>query len=346
VAGHTVLVGLSGTGKTSIGRRLASAVGCNFFDTDAEIEARTGRTVREIFADDGEDAFRAIEADVMADLLRHHEPSVIAAGGGAIVTESTRALLKAPDVFVVWLTASPEFLASRTRRKEHRPLLDDDPLASLTRLAVERRDWYEEVADATFDVQPMHHAAPKNEAKDAIARVLRGMRDDRRARRARDHVVLIGPMAAGKTTVGRAVADALGRPFVDSDEQLHATSRRTAREIAASDGLDALHTAERNAFRAAVTAKLPSVIAAAASVIDTSAGRAALESARDVVFLRVPADVARERERGGAHRPDVDPTEAARRAPLYESVATATVDVGDLEPDDVTSRVLRALETS
>lgn len=344
MTGHTVLVGLSGTGKSSIGRRLAAAVGCNFFDADAEIEARSGRSVREIFADDGEAAFRAIEADVMADLLGHHAPSVIAAGGGTVVTESTRTRLKAPDVFVVWLTAAPEFLGSRTRRKAHRPLLDDDPVGALTRLAAERAHWYEEVADATFDVQPMHRRWPKSEAKDAITHVIAGMVDDRAVRRGRNHVVLVGPMASGKTTVGQRIATVLGRPFVDSDQQLQSTTGRSAREIASTGGLDALHAAERDALRTALASTTASVIAAAASVIDTSAGRAALESAWDVVFLRVPPDVARERESSGAHRPEVDPSEAARRAPLYEAVATATVDAGELDADEVANRVLTAIE--
>jgi shikimate kinase len=175
MTGHVVLVGLSGTGKTSVGRRIAALLSVPFVDADEEIEERTGRTVRGIFAQDGEAAFRELEANVMADVLGAAEPSVIAAGGGAVVTEATRKLLAQPDVFVVWLTAEPEFLASRTAKKAHRPLLDGDPVAALHRLATERAAWYEEVADVTFDVQPAHHAAPKAEAKDNIARTIASM---------------------------------------------------------------------------------------------------------------------------------------------------------------------------
>jgi shikimate kinase len=175
MGGHVVLVGLSGTGKTSVGRRVAAQLNRSFVDADEEIEERTGRTVRGIFAADGEPAFRELEATVMADLLASREPSVIAAGGGAIVTEVTRKLLQQPEVFVVWLTAAPDFLASRTTKKAHRPLLDDDPVATLTRLASERAAWYEEVADVTYDVQPAHRAAPKSEAKDNIAKTIAAM---------------------------------------------------------------------------------------------------------------------------------------------------------------------------
>jgi shikimate kinase len=170
-----VLVGLSGTGKTSVGRRIAAILGRPFVDADEEIEERTGRTVRGIFAADGEPAFRELEATVMADLLAASDASVIAAGGGAVVAETTRKLLVQPDVFVVWLTATPEFLASRTTKRAHRPLLDDDPVASLHRLTEERASWYDEVADVAFDVQPAHHAAPKPEAKDNIARAIAAM---------------------------------------------------------------------------------------------------------------------------------------------------------------------------
>src|SRR3979409_2628500 len=100
MSGHTVLVGLSGTGKTSGGRRIAALLRRPFVDADEEIEERTGRTVRGIFAADGEAAFRELEATVMSDLLASPTPSVIAAGGGAVVTELTRKSLQQPEVFV------------------------------------------------------------------------------------------------------------------------------------------------------------------------------------------------------------------------------------------------------
>lgn len=172
---HVVLVGLSGTGKSSVGRRIAARLDRPFVDADTAIEERARRTVREIFATDGEPAFRELEAEVMADLLATDDRSVIAAGGGAVVTEATRKLLREPDVFVVWLTATPEFLASRLSEKPHRPLLDADPVGTLTRLAAERDAWYADVADVTVDVQPAHAVAPKREAKDNLASAIAAM---------------------------------------------------------------------------------------------------------------------------------------------------------------------------
>jgi shikimate kinase len=341
-----VLVGLSGTGKTSVGRRVAGRLDRQFFDADEQIEERAGRTVRDIFAADGEPAFRELEAEVMADLLERDAPAVIAAGGGAVVTEATRALLRRPEVFVVWLIATPEFLASRTTKKAHRPLLDGDPVAALQALSSARASWYEEVADVTFDVQPAHRAAPKQEAKEAIADQLAGMVRDHEEERGRDHIVLIGPMGSGKTSAGRVVADALGRPLVDSDEQLETTTGLTARQIADTHGLTTLHALELDALRAALTDGTSSVIAAAASTVDEPAGRLALRSARDVVLLRIDPDVAASREGGDGHRPAVAPDEARRRAPLYEAVATAVVEVDDLDADAVAKRVVAAVEAS
>ena len=90
------------------------------------------------------------------------------------------------------------------------------------------------------------------------------------------HILLVGLMGAGKTTIGRELAGRLGRPFLDSDAQLAALGGRTAREIAAADGIERLHELEATALLAALDEPVPSVIAAAASVIEDPASRAAL----------------------------------------------------------------------
>ena len=148
---HLVLVGMMATGKTTIGRAVARRTGRPFIDSDAQIEARTGLTVREIFEQQGEAAFRRLESDALAAALDTDEPAVIAAAGGVVLSAHNRALLETAGR-VVWLRADPRTLAHRVRPDDHRPLLAVDPLGTLTKLAHEREHLYEEVADVTVDV--------------------------------------------------------------------------------------------------------------------------------------------------------------------------------------------------
>jgi shikimate kinase len=337
-----VLVGLSGTGKTSIGRLVAQRLDVPFVDTDDGIEARTGRTVREVFEYEGEPRFRAIEADMISEVLSAASPTVVAAGGGAVVTPATRERLRAPDIFCVWLIADPAFLASRAAGKAHRPLLDGDPVGALERLATERRPWFEEVADAVVSVQSVLSTEPKPQAKARLADLVTDMVRKRRQRRSLDHVVLVGPMGAGKSTVGKIVAARLRYTYVDSDDEVERRTGRTARSIAEADGLDALHQLELTVLRDALSSRSPSVIGSAASVVDHRVGRMALGMARQVVWLHADAEhLARRTAAGGSdHRPDVDPSVIKRREPLYRSVATAVVDVDDLDPEVVADKVL------
>jgi shikimate kinase len=149
---HLVLVGMMGSGKTTIGRRVAARLGRRLRDSDAEVEARTGRTVREIFETDGEAAFREEEARALAEALADPEPAVVAAAGGVVLDAGNRERLQASGT-VVWLDARPEFLARRVSSGGHRPLLGEDPLAALRRLDTERRPLYAEVADAVVPVE-------------------------------------------------------------------------------------------------------------------------------------------------------------------------------------------------
>ena len=163
MAGHVVLVGLMGSGKTTVGRRLAARLGRDFIDADAALAEITDRTIADIFAMDGEAAFRSIEADVLEELLEHHTPAVIASGGGVVLTEASRRRLADPAVTVVWLDASPAFLASRVEQREHRPLLAGDEPARevLARMHAERAPLYAEVADIVVDVEPFHRDSEK-----------------------------------------------------------------------------------------------------------------------------------------------------------------------------------------
>lgn len=149
---HIVLVGMMGSGKTTVGRVLASRLRRDLLDTDALIEERDGRSVRDIFANDGEDAFRTIEADVLVESLARPHASVIAAAGGTVLRPSNREALRASGARVVWLRADPVVLAERVKGSAHRPLLDDDPEGTLRKMYEEREALYREVADVIVTV--------------------------------------------------------------------------------------------------------------------------------------------------------------------------------------------------
>ena len=164
---HVVLVGMMGAGKTTVGRRVAARLDRPFLDADDELECRSGRTVREWFAEAGEEAFRNAESATLAALLDHPEPAVIAAGGGVVIRAENRVALA--DPFVVLLDAGPAFLASRVSRKAHRPLIDDDARGTIERLHAERGAWYQEVADVVVPIEPAHQS---EHPKRALARVV------------------------------------------------------------------------------------------------------------------------------------------------------------------------------
>jgi shikimate kinase len=149
---HVVLVGLMGTGKTTVGRLLAERLGRDLCDSDAMVEARTGRTVRQIWEADGEPAYRVEETSALHDALDSVDPRVVAAAGGVVLRAENRRALKAADATVVWLRAAPEVLVERAVTGEHRPLLDQDPLARLREMASARDSLYREVADVEVDV--------------------------------------------------------------------------------------------------------------------------------------------------------------------------------------------------
>jgi shikimate kinase len=149
------LVGLMGVGKSSVGRRLAAAIGLPFRDADAEVEAAAGRSVSEIFEALGEAAFRDGERRVIARLLEG-PPHVLATGGGAFMSPETRTLIKARAVSV-WLKADLPMLVRRIGRKDSRPLLaGKDPLEVLRAQAETRYPIYAE-ADVTVETQDSAH---------------------------------------------------------------------------------------------------------------------------------------------------------------------------------------------
>jgi shikimate kinase len=159
-----VLVGLMGVGKTTVGRRLADALGAPFVDSDEEVEAAAQMTVPEIFASLGEPAFREGERRVIARLIEEG-PRIIATGGGAFMNDATRALVLERAVSV-WLKADLDTLVERTARRVNRPLLSrGDPREILAGLIAARHPVY-----ALADVAVQSHRLDRHE--DVAARIL------------------------------------------------------------------------------------------------------------------------------------------------------------------------------
>jgi len=130
-----------GTGKSSVGRLAAQALHFTFLDTDHVIESRAGKTISEIFQQEGEPAFRERERCVVEELT-HRNKTVIATGGGLPVNDANLASLKS-HALVVCLWASPETIFERVRTHTHRPLLEEaDPLAKIRNLLAVREPFY------------------------------------------------------------------------------------------------------------------------------------------------------------------------------------------------------------
>ncbi|MEO1028193.1 MAG: shikimate kinase [Pseudomonadota bacterium] len=161
------LVGLMGAGKSTVGRRLADALGRKFFDNDEEIEKAAGLSVSDIFALHGEVEFRRGEKRVLERLLKE-EPHVLATGGGAYLDSDTRALLRQSAV-TVWLNADLETLWRRVSKRDHRPLLKrPDARDVLAKLADEREPVYSQ-ADIVVASEDGPHMDTVQAILDALA---------------------------------------------------------------------------------------------------------------------------------------------------------------------------------
>jgi shikimate kinase len=148
---NIALIGFMGTGKTAVGRRLANKLGRRFIELDSVIEKRAGKSIPEIFVEDGEIAFRELEIKATKEVARTKH-TVIACGGGVVLNRINIDRLKEGAV-VVHLTAPPGVILKRTLREAgKRPLLDvENPLATIRELLKFRKPLYERAADTTIN---------------------------------------------------------------------------------------------------------------------------------------------------------------------------------------------------
>jgi 3-dehydroquinate synthase/shikimate kinase/3-dehydroquinate synthase len=297
-----VLVGFMGSGKTTVGLALAGLAGLPFADTDRLIERREGRSIGTIFEEEGEEGFRSIEREIVADVLAGSD-AVVALGGGAPTDAQTRALLDGETV--VYLKTSFETARDRVGPDEARPLMvSGDPRA----LYEERLPLYEAVADHTFTTDGR---SPEVVAKEISDQVLAGGASRVEPRRV---TVDLGPrsydVVVGRGLVGR-VAEVMPRrehaekAFVVSHPSLGAYSDRVLRSLATS-GLQThlLDVPEGEGSKSmAVAADLLSqladapahrydlVVSVGGGVVSDLAGFVASTYARGLAVLHVPTSL-------------------------------------------------------
>ncbi len=164
-----VIVGAPGAGKTTVGTALAAGLGVTFSDTDVEIERSQGRSVYDIFIDDGEEAFRALERAAVADVMAS-ESGVVAFGGGAVLAPESRALLA--GVPTAWLRLAPDAAVKRAGLNAARPMLLGSVRSQLIRLLKDRTPLYEEVATMTVDVDDLEVEVVAAAIAEQLGRVL------------------------------------------------------------------------------------------------------------------------------------------------------------------------------
>ncbi|MCF2947630.1 shikimate kinase AroK [Paraglaciecola aquimarina] len=161
------LIGPMGAGKSTIGRHLADELHLEFFDSDHEIEKRSGADIAWIFDLEGEDGFRDREENVINDLT-DKQGIVLATGGGSVINKNVRNRLSARGI-VVYLQTTIDKQVARTQRDKRRPLLQkDDPELVLRKLAEERNPMYEEAADYIVDTDDQSARAVANQIIEKI----------------------------------------------------------------------------------------------------------------------------------------------------------------------------------
>jgi shikimate kinase len=166
---HVVVVGLMGSGKSTIGRELAKRLGWPMRDSDHEIEAATGRTVKALRDEIGVDAMHELEARQLLGALATPGPAVVSPAASVIDVKACRDALRAPGVAVVFLSASPAVLAARFPGEEHRPRYGSDPEVFLAAQAAARYPLFRSVSSIELATDDRAPAALADAALAALA---------------------------------------------------------------------------------------------------------------------------------------------------------------------------------
>jgi shikimate kinase len=161
------LVGMMGSGKSTVAAALAERLGWRCVDTDSLIEQRVGQRIAALWQEQGEAAFRSRESAVIAQVAGQAGPEVVSVGGGAVLDPANREVMSGSGL-VVWLRAEVGTLATRIGTGETRPALGGDPAEGVARVDAVRRAFYQSVADVVVDVDDV---APEDLAAGIMARV-------------------------------------------------------------------------------------------------------------------------------------------------------------------------------
>jgi 5-deoxy-5-amino-3-dehydroquinate synthase len=285
VTGTIFLIGLSGSGKSTVGPMLAERLGRGFVDTDDEVERAMGHTVAHIFATKGELGFRSLERAALARIAARGGDLVIAVGGGAVLAASNQEILRAFAARTVWLRASPDVLAARLGDGADRPLLADGPLAALERLDAERRDIYDKLADMTVDVDMI---SPDEVVDEVLAALGDGL--------------IRVPVLSYTVLVGRGATERVGELLPTSARRAALVTQKTvpwrvdlpietARfDIGDGEEAKSLATVERlcRGFAEAGLTRTDVVVSVGGGVVSDVAGFAASVYHRGVAVVHVP----------------------------------------------------------
>lgn len=156
------LVGIMGSGKTTVGKKLAQKLGINFVDSDKEIEKKSKKTINKIFQESGEEYFRKIEKEMISDIVKENHPAILSLGGGAFINEDVRNLIK-QECVSIWLNVNVEVILKRIGNKKNRPLLNNvDKKEVLDKLIKERSPFYAQ-CDIEIKEDFNNHSQASNE---------------------------------------------------------------------------------------------------------------------------------------------------------------------------------------
>lgn len=207
---NVILIGMMGSGKTTVGRLVAERTGQEFIDLDALIESRLSKRIVEIFSEVGEEGFRDLETEALLDVAGATH-AVIATGGGVVIKPGNRRILQNMGI-VVWLDAPPDELLKRIGDDESRPMLHgQNPLKRMERLLSDRRGFYADASHIHLDTTEL----TPEEIADRVSLEL-GHRDQTDSRIYATIVAIDGPIGSGKSALASHLAAELGYTHIDT----------------------------------------------------------------------------------------------------------------------------------